>query len=467
MRHPRWIVQRSLRIERVDARVFDATPEGRGASRIVGRLRDAGHQAWLAGGCVRDALLGDTPHDFDVATSATPEEVHAAFPKVVDTGIRFGTVTVVDADVSVEVTTFRGESSYLDGRRPSSVSFGVTLEEDAQRRDFTINALYGDPARCEILDPVGGIDDLRDRRLRAVGEPGARFDEDALRLLRLVRFATRFQARIDPATERAARARPHRLTLLSAERVREELVKMWARADAAEAMRGLDALGFLDVVLPEVGATRGVPQPPQYHPEGDVLVHTIDVLARLQRRTVALSLAALFHDVGKTRTLTVSDRIRFHGHEHVSCELLEPRLRSLRFSNAEIEQVLDLVVEHIRFGSFAEWRRAKQLRFLSKPNARDHLTFHRADRQSGGGSLETHDLALRELDRIEREPPPRAPLLTGNDLRELGYPPGPAFREILGALRDEQLEGSLETRDAAVAWVVGKFPMKPQGPSSR
>ncbi|MBL8694865.1 MAG: CCA tRNA nucleotidyltransferase [Planctomycetes bacterium] len=446
--------------ELLDPTPFVAEPVGRAAAAIVRTLRQGGYEAWLAGGCVRDVVLGTPPKDFDVATSAHPDQVSALFEKVIPTGARFGTVTVLLGGQSVEVTTLREETAYSDGRRPDHIRFGASLEEDARRRDFTVNALFADPDSGRVLDYWGGLADLRSRRIRAVGEPGERFDEDALRLLRMVRFAVRLGSSIDFETERAARARCDRLRLLSAERIREELTKMLLGPRPADAVSLLEKLGFLDEVLPEVAQTRGVPQPPKYHPEGDVYFHTVDVLDRLRPVKLVTALAALFHDVGKTRSLTVTDRIRFHGHEYVSCEMAEPRLRGLTFSNAIIEDVLDLVREHIRFGGYLQWRRATQLRFLEKANIEDHLSLHRADRGSAGGDLAVAELAERMLAERAAAPPPMRTLLSGDDLQRLGYRPGPQFRHMLEALRDEQLEGRVATTADAEAFVLREFPLE-------
>jgi len=447
-------------IELLDPRPFLAEPVGRAAAVIVRTLREAGFEAWLAGGCVRDVVLGALPKDFDVATSAHPDQVSALFEKVIPTGARFGTVTVLLEGQSIEVTTLREETAYSDGRRPDHIRFGASLEEDARRRDFTVNALFADPDSGRVLDYWGGLADLRSRRIRAVGEPGERFDEDALRLLRMVRFAVRLGSKIDFPTEHAARARCDRLRLLSSERIREELTKMLLGPRPAEAVTLLERLGFLDEVLPEVAQTRGVPQPPKYHPEGDVYFHTVDVLDRLRPVKLVTALAALLHDVGKTRSLTVTDRIRFHEHEYVSCEMAEPRLRKLTFSNAVIVEVLDLVREHIRFGGFLQWRRATQLRFLEKENIEDHLSLHRADRGSAGGDMAVAELAEQMLAARAAAPPPMRTLLSGEDLQRLGYRPGPAFRRILEALRDEQLEGRVATAADAEAFVLREFPLE-------
>jgi poly(A) polymerase len=446
-----------MRTIRLSGNPFLASEAGRAAASVIARLRSAGFEAWLAGGCVRDAVLGEEAHDFDIATSAVPDSVRPLFPRVVDTGPKFGTVTVLLDSNPIQVTTFRKESEYLDGRRPTSLVFGVSLEDDAARRDFTINALYGDPVEATVVDMVGGLEDLAAKRIRAVGNAGDRFDEDALRMLRGVRFTARFGGSLDPETESAARARPHLLRKLSSERVGEELTKMLLGNNPGAAFRWLWNLGFLAEILPELDATAGVPQPPKFHPEGDVFFHTVDVLERLERRTLVLALAAIFHDVGKARTLTWTDRIRFHGHEPVSSVLADHRLRELRFSNDVIDQVRDLVDEHIRFGTFLLWRRAKQLRFVQKPNIHDHLVLHRADRESQGGDLAVYERAHEELRLLGERKDTVAPLLGGKDLIAMGLKPGPRIREILEAVRDAQLEGSLTSRDEALEHVRRQY----------
>lgn len=432
---------------------FTATDAGRAAARIVQMLRAAGFEAWLAGGCVRDAVLGVEVKDFDVATSALPEQVHGVFSKVVDTGVQFGTVTVIEDQHSVEVTTFRRDGVYRDGRRPTSLTFGVSARDDAERRDFTINALFGDPVSGQVVDYVGGLADLAARRLRAVGNAADRFDEDALRLLRCIRFAARFDCRLDLETERAARSRAHLLRQLSGDRIGGELAKMLTGANVGPALVMLERYSFMDEILPEVSATRGVPQPWNFHPEGDVFVHTVDATNRVRPRNVILTLAALFHDVGKTVTLTVTDRIRFHAHEPASSIMALPRLRKLRYSNAVIDEVIDLIDEHIRIGTYPNWRRAKQLRFLQKPNIDAHLSLHHADCSASSGNLAVFERIQSDLAALRLLPPVPEPLVRGDDLLQNGFKPGPEFKRILDALRDAQLEGAFNTREAALQYL--------------
>lgn len=439
---------------------FVNTPAARFARGVVMTLREHGFEAFLAGGCVRDAVLGLPVEDYDVATSARPDQVLPLFGHVVATGIRYGTVTVVGEAHSVEVTTFREDADYQNGRHPGTLTFGVSAERDAERRDFTMNAMFADPESAEVLDYTGGLADLDARCLRTVGVPGDRLDEDALRLLRGVRFAARFQLSVDTETSRAMRMRPHKLRQLSPERVAAELIKMITGNHPGESLRLLENYQFLDEFLPEAAAMRGVPQPPKYHPEGDVWVHTVDVVERIDRRTPVLALAALFHDVGKVRTLTVTDRIRFHGHEPVSSELAMARMRQLRLSNELIEGVRELVDEHIRVGGFQSWRRAKQLRFLERPNIDDHLSLHFADCSSAHGMLDNYYYMKNELAQLRSRPAEKQqkPLITGSDLLALGYRQGPGFRTILDAVRDGQLEERITTPDEARAFVEKNFP---------
>jgi poly(A) polymerase len=444
--------------ETLPSNPFLGSPAAREAAAIVARLREQGFQAWLAGGCVRDAILRGAPDDFDIATSARPWEVVPIFPHVVETGVRYGTVTVVGEHGDVQVTTFRRDADYADGRHPGSLTFGVSLEDDAQRRDLTINALFADPFSGRVLDLVGGLADLRAGLVRSVGVAGDRFDEDALRLLRTVRFAARFDFAIEPGTRRAACARPHLLRKLSAERIGAELEKMLTGRHVGRALLMLDEFGFLAEIAPEVAAMRGVPQPPQFHRIGDVFLHTVDVVERLERRDRTLALAALFHDTGKVTTLSVSDRIRFHGHEPASCQLAEPRLRALRFPGDVIDNVLDLVAEHIRIGGYRLWRRAKQIRFLQKSNIDDHLVLHRADCESAHGLLENLYQMQSDLAALRSAPPPQRPLITGADLIAMGHTPGREFKRILEAIRDAQLEGKICTRDDALRMAERDFP---------
>jgi poly(A) polymerase len=437
--------------------------EPRAAAVLVARrLREAGFQALFAGGCVRDGILERVPADYDVATSATPEQVLALFPRTIPLGQRFGSVQVrPEAGASVEVTTFRREGAYSDGRRPDEVTFGVDPAEDARRRDFTVNALFEDPATGEILDFVGGREDIARRLLRAVGDPRERFSEDRLRMLRAVRFAARFGWNLEPATLAAIRDLAPTVASVSAERTREELRRILVEGGAA---RGLDLLartGLLAVVLPEVAACEGVAQPPEYHPEGDVLVHTRLVAAGLdmldERPSTVLAFGALFHDIGKPPTFSVSDRIRFDEHDHVGAEMAEEACRRLRFSNAETAAVRALVARHMAFRNLPQMREAKLRRFLADPLLPEHLALHRLDCSASHGDLSLHRFCLETKARFDAEPPLPPKVLSGDDLIALGLPPGPGFAKILQAVEDERLEGRVTTPEEARAFVRRTF----------
>jgi putative nucleotidyltransferase with HDIG domain len=443
-------------------------PKSRAAAEaVVARLRAAGHEAWFVGGCVRDELLGREPPDFDVSTSAVPETVMSLFPHTVPVGAQFGVVIVVADATPVEVATFRSDEAYVDGRRPTGVRF-TTAREDAERRDFTMNGLFMDPFSGEILDYVGGRADLEARVVRAIGDPIARFREDKLRLLRAVRFATTVPAAIDPATWDAIRAMAPAITEVSWERIRVEIAKILVSGRAAEGFRMLRASGLLAPILPEIEAMAGVEQPPEYHPEGDVLVHTLLALEHFDRlpvRPEALGLAVLLHDVGKPRTFERLDRIRFNGHDRVGAAMAGDILRRLRFPNATVDEVVELVARHMAFVQIREWREAKLRRFLGSPMAQTHLDLHRIDCLAAHGMLDTHRWCTDRRRAFAEEPPRPLRLLTGDDLVELGYGPGPLVGKVLAAVDDERLEGRLSSREEALAWVAREFPLPDGGPA--
>ena len=432
------------------------------ARAVARRLRAKGHQALFAGGCVRDRLLGRVPRDYDVATSARPDAVRALFPRNVPVGERFGCVMVLDEEGrKVEVTTFRSDGAYSDGRRPDAVEFGDDPEGDARRRDFTANALFEDPDSGEVIDFVAGRADLDARLLRAVGDPGARFDEDRLRMLRAVRFAAVLGWRIEPATLAAIRARAAAAGTVAAERTRTEIVRMLVEGGAA---RGLDLLketGLLPVLLPEVAACEGVAQPPDFHPEGDVLVHTRLAVAGLDRlpapASTALALATLFHDVGKPPTFKVAERIRFDGHDRVGAEMAEAACRRLRCSNAETEAVTALVARHMVWRNLPQMREARLRRFVADPLFPEHLALHRLDCAASHGDLSLAEYAVSARERFDSEPPRPPRLLSGHDLVAMGLKPGPRFAKILRAVEDAWLERRLSTPEEARAFVQERF----------
>jgi poly(A) polymerase len=429
----------------------------RAAWAICARLRAAGHRALFAGGCVRDRLLGITPKDFDVATSALPDQVAALFPRTIAVGAAFGVILVQTEAGPVEVATFRHDGPYLDGRHPSAVTF-TGEREDAARRDFTINALYLDPETDTVLDYVDGLADLRARVVRAVGDPAARFREDHLRLLRAVRFAARLDFSIGPRTLAAIREHAPLCIDTSAERVRDELLKMLTEGHAKRAFELLDETGLLEHVLPEMIPMKGCEQPPEYHPEGDVFVHTLLLLDQLGECSPALALAALLHDVGKPPTQTFEDRIRFNLHEKVGARMAEKICKRLRLPNDVSERAVWLVENHMRLAATPEMRESKRKRFVREPGYDELLALGRMDCLASHG--DTSHINWIEEYRANLKPDEirPAPLITGNDLIAMGYPPGPRFKEILTAVEDLQLEGRLETPEAARAHVEMTWP---------
>jgi len=434
------------------------TERERAARAICARLAAAGHRALLAGGCVRDRLLGVEPQDFDVATSALPDQVMALFPQTHAVGAAFGVVLVVVPEGPVEVATFRSDGPYLDGRHPSSVQFS-TLEDDAARRDFTINALYLDPADNSVIDLVDGEADLRAGVLRAVGNPEARFREDHLRLLRAVRFAARLGFAIAPETFAAMRAMAPRCVDTSAERVRDELIKMLTEGGARRAFELLDATDMLDHVLPEVAAMKGCEQPPEYHPEGDVFIHTLLLLEQLGPCTPTLGLGTLLHDVGKPPTQTFEDRIRFNLHEKVGARMTEAICKRLKLPNDVSEQAVWLVENHMRLAVTPDMREAKRKRFVREPWFEELMQLCRMDCLASHGDTSPVDWVAAYRANLKPEEIRPTPLITGHDLIAAGYAPGPQFKEILTAIEDAQLEGTLQSRDEAKQFVAKHWPI--------
>ena len=427
------------------------------ASEIVHRLRGLGHEAYLAGGCVRDMFLGTTPRDYDVATDALSEQIKARFPDSVAVGAKFGVVLVRSGSAQVEVATFRREHDYLDGRRPESVSFTRSAKEDAQRRDFTINGLLFDPVEEKYHDYTGGRKDLESRLIRAIGSPAERLAEDKLRMLRAVRFAARLGFDIESKTMEAIRAHREEIGEISAERIRDEMNRILTEGGARRGFELLDETGLLSAILPEVGAMKGVPQAPEFHPEGDVWTHTLLMLEQLENPSVTLALGVLLHDVGKPATIRFAERIRFDGHVEEGARLTVQALERLRYSRAEIEQVTALVQHHMRFGHVTQMRESKLKKFLRLPDFGEHLEIHRLDCLSSHRNLANYDFVRGKQAELPTEElrPPR--LATGEDLIAAGYKPGPAFKKILTELEEAQLEGTVTTKDEAMAWVRERF----------
>ena len=432
------------------------------AIQIVRELRQRGFQSYLVGGCVRDLLLGLEPADYDVATDATPQQVMSIFPKTFAVGEQFGVVLVPvpREGKSIEVATFRSDLGYSDGRHPDEVRFTRDPNEDVQRRDFTINGLLLDPLDHDrVLDFVGGQNDIQAGLLRTIGEPERRFQEDKLRMLRAVRFAARFEYRIDAATMSAIQRLAPKIHEVSRERVRDELLKMLTEGHARRAFELLDESGLLSEVLPEVAKMKGVAQPPQFHPEGDVWIHTLMLLQQLSAHSrVTLALGALLHDVGKPPTFRVApDRIRFDGHADVGARMTEEICHRLRLSNVESEKTMDLVADHMRFAEVKHMRESTLKRFLRSPNFDELLELHRIDCLASHGDLSLYDFCRERLAAPEEEIRPQ-PLVTGDDLISAGYAPGPRFKEILAAAEDAQLEGRVRSKQEALELLRAEFP---------
>jgi poly(A) polymerase len=430
------------------------------ARQVIAKLRGAGHQAWLVGGCVRDLLLGLKPKDFDVATDARPDRIMDLFPRSGRVGAHFGVVLVRDVFDQVEVATFRSDHDYLDGRHPEHVRFETDPREDVLRRDFTINGMMLDPDTGRVLDYVDGQGDLERRIVRAIGDPYARFREDHLRLLRGVRFAARLNFEIEPATLDAMR-RDHSLILnVAVERVREELVRILIEGGARRGFELLDATGMLADLLPEIAAMKGVEQPPQFHPEGDVWQHTLLLLEQLRNPTPTLALGALLHDIGKPNTFRVAERIRFDGHVEEGVRLAHAILTRLRFSREEMEQVEALVENHMRFKDVPQMKESTLKRFLRLPAFEEHLELHRLDVMSSNRRLESYEIVSQKLAGYSEQHLKPEPLVTGADLIGMGYRPGPQFSKILGLVEDAQLEGLVHDRSEAVELVRETFPLE-------
>ncbi len=460
------------------------------AIAIVRRLRESGHQAYLVGGCVRDLLLGREPDDFDVATDAPPHDVMRIFPETYAVGAQFGVVLVPHPAAQpsdchsqakgssaaetrasspvlghqhkayVEVATFRCDVGYSDGRHPDEVRFSRDPREDVERRDFTINGLLLDPVTNEVLDFVGGQKDLQAGLIRAIGEPERRFSEDKLRMLRAVRFAARFGYEIDAGTFDAIRKLALGIHQVSQERVRDELTRMLTEGRARLAFELLEESGLLPQVLPEIQAMKGVEQPPEFHPEGDVFIHTLLLLERLPNPcTPTLAWGALLHDVGKPPTFRrAPDRIRFDGHVDVGVKMSEAICARLRFSNDDTEQILALIHNHMRFGDVQRMKASTFKKFIRQPRFDEHLELHRLDCESSYRNLDSYDFTRHQIASLRPDAIRPVPLISGDDLIAAGYVPGPLFKEILGAVEDAQLEGRLCTKEEAMRFLQHEFP---------
>ena len=454
-------------------------PQFEAALRIVQTLRAAGHQAYLAGGCVRDLLLGREPQDYDAATSATPDQVLAMFTRTFAVGAHFGVVLVAPEDTEArfvtEVATFRSDGAYSDGRRPDTVQYTLSPEEDVLRRDFTINGLLLDPARggisldelrndpnklrAAVLDFVGGLADLEAGVVRAIGRAKQRFEEDRLRMLRAVRFAARFGFELEPGTLRAIRTLAPRIHSVSRERIRDELTKMLTEGRARRAFELLDETGLLREVLPEIDRMKGVEQPPQFHPEGDVWIHTLLLLEQLEPGcSMTLAWGALLHDVGKPPTFRVApDRIRFDGHVEIGMAMAADICRRFRFSNDETRQILALVQNHMRFADAERMKTSTLKRFFRLEKFDEHLDLHHMDVMASNRNLHTWEFVRERRQSMPEEAVRPRPLITGRELIAAGYAPGAQFRDMLRAAEDAQLDGAICTAEEALFLVRERF----------
>jgi len=437
------------------------------AERTCRTLKAAGHQAYLVGGCVRDIVLGRVPADYDVATDATPERVLELFPGSLTVGAQFGVIIVVgdagaEKPLQVEVATFRSDIGYSDGRHPDRVAYTTSPTDDVKRRDFTINALLFDPETKEVLDLVGGREDIRAGIIRAIGRPEGRFREDKLRMVRAVRFAARFGYTVGAQTFAAIARLAPEIRQVSAERLRDEQTKLLTEGKARRGFELLDQTRLLVELLPEIARMKGVEQPPQFHPEGDVWTHTLIMLEQLPAGcSSTLAWGVLLHDVGKPPTFTPpsgpDDRIRFDEHVSVGARMAEQICHRLRFSSDDTAQIVALVANHLRFKDVPRMKLATLKRFVRLSRFAEHLELHRLDCLSSHGSLECYDFVTRFLAETppEQVRPPR--LLTGDDLIRLGFKPGPPFKAMLDAVEEAQLNGRISSREEALRLVAQSF----------
>ena len=426
------------------------------ATTIVKKLIQKGYTAYFAGGCVRDLLMQRDSADIDIATSAKPEEILSLFPKTFEKGKAFGVVSVLLEEHEFEVATFRKEGKYSDGRHPDSVSW-TDDKQDALRRDFTINGMFYDPLTQKVIDYVGGQEDLKKKIIRTIGEPKHRFDEDKLRMMRAVRFSARFGYPIEENTKKAILEMAPSITEVSPERIREELLKILTQAHPHTGIDLLSHVGLLKIILPEIEIMKGVEQPPQFHPEGDVYIHTLLVLQNLKNPNPQLAMGALLHDVGKPPTFAIKERIRFDGHVEVGADMARKICRRLRFSNKETEHICRLILDHLKFMHVKHMRKSTLKRFLSQERFQDHLDLHKADCLGCHGLLENYEFCKEKLEELKKEPIPKKPLVSGHDLIRLGFKPGPLFKKILTTIETARLEGEIKIKSEGLKLAKHKF----------
>ena len=420
---------------------------------IVQRLRQEGYKAFFAGGCVRDMLLNKSPQDYDIATSARPEDLQRIFPQTIPVGAQFGVILVLIDGQPFEVASFRHDGPYLDGRRPSHVRYG-SLEEDILRRDFTINGMVYDPIEDRVIDLVDGRRDLERRLVRAIGNAQARFEEDRLRIIRAVRFAASLDFEIDAATFDAIKKFAGTITQIAWERIGDEVTRILTQGGARRGFELLDTSGLLQILLPEVVSLKGTPQSPEYHPEGDVFAHTMLLLSHLDAPSETLAYGGLLHDIAKPVCFRRdAERVTFYGHTEKGAAMAEEILRRLKRSRAVGERVAYLVRNHLRHVQAPQMRLSTLKRFLREDGIEELLELTRLDALASNGDLQYYQFCKTRLAALAEKEIRPAPLVRGDDLIGLGFTPGPVFAEILRQVEDRQLGGELQNREAAIEWI--------------
>ncbi len=430
------------------------------ATEIVRRVQAAGFTAYFVGGCVRDQLLGKEPHDFDITTDARPDDVEKIFPRTIPVGRQFGVMIVLESGHQFQIATFRAEADYRDGRHPETVQFADAIA-DARRRDFTVNGLYLDPIANQIHDWVGGEADLRAKTLRTIGDPQERFSEDHLRLLRAVRFAAQLSFEIEPATFAAVKANAAKILSVSAERIRDELLKLFRPPHAARGLELLRGSGLMDHILPELSATVNCEQSPPYHPEGSVFNHLCLMLSHLPPDAPeSLPWTILMHDIAKPLTVArhpANGQITFYGHEKIGADMAEAILQRLKFPRKQTEEIVECVLHHMQFKDVKQMRKATLRRLLMRETFPLELELHRIDCLGSNGNLEHYEFMKAEAETLAQQPALRPPLLTGEDLKQLGVAPGPVMGELLAELREKQLADELTDADQARMWIKSRL----------
>jgi len=451
-------MKKVIKIKPFESELFDI------ARHLVTQLKNSGYKAFCVGGCTRDMLMNVPPKEYDITTSATPEEVSNIFSHTIPVGVSFGVILVLIGHYRFEVATFRKDEGYSDSRHPDYVTYSTDEEEDVLRRDFTINGMLYDPIEEEAIDYAGGLDDIRDGIIRTIGVPLDRFSEDKLRLMRAVRFASRYGFAIEGDTYGALKELASRINLVSAERIKDELVKIITQRNPGDGLKMLRETGLLRYILPEVDIMHGVEQPPEFHPEGDVFKHTCLVLDKIYENTGGLAspelaMGGLLHDVGKPPTFSVSDRIRFNGHDKLGADMSREICRRLKFSNKQIELIYELVRDHLKFKDVFYMKKSTLKRFIGMPDFDEHMVLHLADCLASHGSTEAYDFVMKKFEELKDEEIKPEPLLGGRELIEMGYSPGPLFKEILNLVEEAQLEGEITSRSEALELVSRKYPI--------